>query len=198
MGLKNSLIIVLHEIYGINQHMEMVCGKYSLAGYDIMCPDLIGLDQSFSYDMQEEAYRHFINCIGFDQAFKQVKQLAVKARAQYRHIYLLGYSIGATIAWLCSGEDNLCDGVIGYYGSRIRDFTNTIPKCPVLLFFPENEKSFNVQELVDVLGKRNMDVHILSGKHGFGDPFSGNYCDESFRESERLVDEFLRKYRGKK
>ncbi|KOA18466.1 carboxymethylenebutenolidase [Clostridium homopropionicum DSM 5847] len=190
---SDSVIIVLHEIYGINQHIRMACEKFSTNGYDIICPNLIHVNQPFSYDLQEEAYRHFINNIGFYSATKQVKQLILEAKEKYNHVYLLGYSIGATIAWLCSNGENMCDGIIGYYGSRIRDYMNITPKCPALLIFPTEEKSFNVQELVDSLGKCNIDAFILNGKHGFSDPFSENYCAQSFEKAERLVSNFLKK-----
>lgn len=189
----NSVIIVLHEIYGINQHMKMVCEKYSNDGYDIICPNLIGLNHPFNYQLQEEAYHHFMDDIGFDLAFKQVKQILMQAKKQYRYVFLLGYSIGATIAWLCSSEDSMCDGIIGYYGSRIRDYMNITPKCPVLMIFPTYEKSFNVKELVDSLKRMNIDAHMISGNHGFSDPFSKKYCLQSFEEAEKLSDEFLKK-----
>jgi len=188
---SDSVIIVLHEIYGINQHIRMVCEKFSMNGYDIICPNLIQMNQPFSYDLQEEAYEHFMSNIGFHSAVQQVKQLIIQAKQEYKYVYLLGYSIGATIAWLCSGEDNMCNGIIGYYGSRIRDYINITPKCPVLLIFPTEESSFNVQELVDSLEKWGIDVYILGGKHGFSDPFSKNYCAQSYEKAERLVDNFL-------
>lgn len=189
----DSVIIVLHEIYGINQHIQMVCEKFSMKGYDIICPNLIELAEPFNYDLQEEAYQHFINNIGFDSAVQQAKQVIIQAKKQYRNIYLLGYSIGATIAWLCSGEENICNGIIGYYGSRIRDYMNINPKCPVLLIFPTEEDSFNVEELVNSLEQRNISVYMLNGKHGFSDPFSKNYCVQSFEKAEKLVDSFLKK-----
>ncbi|MHC1683081.1 MAG: dienelactone hydrolase family protein [Clostridiaceae bacterium] len=189
---SHSVIIVLHEIYGINHHIQMVCEKLSKKGYDIICPNLLGLNQPFNYHSQEEAYQHFTNNVGFDSAVQQVKQVITQARKQYRQIYLLGYSIGATIAWLCGGEENICDGIIGYYGSRIRDYTNITPQCPSLLIFASEEKSFNVQELVNTLEKRNSNVFILKGKHGFCDTFSRNYCEQSFEQAEKLADNFLR------
>jgi len=190
---SDSVIIVLHEIYGINQHIQMVCEKFSLNGYDIICPNLIGMTEPFDYDFQEVAYTHFINNVGFDSAVQHVKQVIIEVKKQYRNIYLLGYSVGATIAWLCSGEENMCNGIIGYYGSRIRDYINITPQCPVLLIFPEEENSFNVEELVNSLEKSNANVNILKGKHGFSDPFSKNYCVQSVEKAEKLVDSFLKK-----
>lgn len=188
---SDSLLIILHEIYGINGHMEMMCRKFAGDGYDIICPNLIHTHEPFSYDQQEEAYNHFMTNIGFDSAVKEVKQLIKQAKKQYSQVYLLGYSIGATIAWICSNEENICDGIIAYYGSRIRDYINFISKCPALLIFPSEEKSFDVKELADYLKERSIDVHILTGKHGFGDAFSKNYREQSFRKAEKLVDKFL-------
>lgn len=188
----DSVIIVLHEIYGINQHIQMVCEKFSMNGYDIICPNLIGLSEPFNYDSEEEAYKQFMNNIGFDSAVQQVIELIIQAKKQYRYVYLLGYSVGATIAWLCSGEENMCNGIIGYYGSRIRDYMDITPKCPALLIFPTEENSFNVQELVNSLGKWNIDVYMLNGKHGFSDSFSKNYCAQSLKKAEKLVDDFLK------
>lgn len=190
---NDAVIIVLHEIYGINQHIQTVCIRFSMKGYDVICPNLISVDEPFNYDLQEKAYRHFVSNVGFDSAVRQVKQLIVKVKKHYKHIYLLGYSIGATIAWLCSEEENMCSGIIGYYGSRIRDYGNINPKCPVLLIFAETENSFNVQELTSSLKEINTDVYILKGKHGFSDPFSENYCAQSFEKAESLAEEFLKK-----
>lgn len=190
---SNSAIIVLHEIYGINQHMEMVCRKFSKAGYDIICPNLIDKEHSFSYEAAEEAYQHFMKNIGFDVALNQVKQAAIEAKQEYQNVYIVGYSIGATIAWLCSNDDNVCDGIIGYYGSRIRDYTYIKPKCPVLLIFADQEKSFNVKETADSLKRENIELHILSGKHGFYDPYSCSYCSSSAEEAEMLINNFLEK-----
>ena len=100
--------------------------------------------------------------------------------------------MGATIAWLCSGERNICSGIIGYYGSRIRDYMNITPKCPTLLIFPTEENSFNVEELVVSLERRNINVYMLNGKHGFSNPFSKSYCAESFEKAEKLVDNFIK------
>ena len=189
---SDSVVIVLHEIYGINAHIQTVCERLFTKGYKIICPNLIGLNHPFNYDSEEEAYHHFMNNIGFDSAVQQVKQVIAGAKKEYKHVYLLGYSVGATIAWLCSDEENSCDAIIGYYGSRIRDYSSINPKCPVLLIFPTEEKAFNVQKLVNSLEKKNICVYMLDRKHGFSDPFSKNYCLQSFEKGEELVDKFLK------
>ncbi|MEG6586791.1 dienelactone hydrolase family protein [Dendrosporobacter sp. 1207_IL3150] len=176
---SDTVIIVLHEIYGINEHIINVCKELSKRKYDIIIPNLLKDRIKFSYDQEERAYNYFMNNIGFEGSLNQLKQILFNVRPHYKKVYLLGYSIGATLAWLCS-QTKLCDLVVGFYGSRIRDNPTVVPKCPTLLFFPTEEKSFDVDDLIIKLTKiDNITVKKICGKHGFADPFSKNYNNKS-------------------
>lgn len=207
---SDTLIIVLHEIYGINGHITQVCEQLSEEGYDVICPDLLDGRPPFSYEQKEEAYRYFMNFIGLEAASKRVTFLLRQEEPRYQNIFLLGYSVGATAAWLCSvsadreGESfhfggNLikCSGIICYYGSRIRDYTDVTLHCPALLLFGEEEKSFDPAELKETLVTAELaELHILKGKHGFADPGSEYYLEESAREADRMVKEFIGRIEG--
>lgn len=189
---SDSVIIVLHEIYGINQHMRQVCELYRLAGFDVICPNLLNLNKPFDYADEKEAYQYFIKNVGFNLAAEQVRNLIAQVKPKYKQVFVIGFSIGATIAWLCSDLDIGSDGIIGYYGSRIRDYLYINPKCKTLLIFPSKEKSFCVNDLIVTLKKKiNTNVYMLCGNHGFSDPFSLNYYEESYIAAEKLVIDFL-------
>lgn len=209
---SDTLIVVLHEIYGINDHIAGVCKSLADMGYDVICPDLLDDKPPFDYVREEEAYLYFMNFVGMELSVKKVTFLLRQEENAYRQIFLLGYSVGATIAWLCSGDSAKCSdifpycgsvhklsGVIGCYGSRIRDYTQLIPRCPVLLLFPEEEKSFDPHVLQAELSKKEMTaVHILKGKHGFADPYSPHYNEASAREAERITKEFIERLAANK
>jgi dienelactone hydrolase len=188
----DTLIIVLHEIYGINRHIEEVCKHFSQCGYDVECPDII--DRSFEYSEQEIAYRYFIDNIGFEAGFKEVNKLVLEYKSSYKNIFIVGFSIGATIAWLCSGVNDFCSGIICVYGSRIRDYTHVIPKCPILLIFPTCESSFDVGSLTGILKDKNVETHILKGEHGFANPYSAVYNEQSSIKLYTLMEEFIQKF----
>lgn len=196
LGYKNShkaLIVVLHEIYGINHHIRAVCHDFTRAGFDVICPNLLGVDHPFTYEQETAAYDYFRQRIGFEFAASQIKTLLREKRIEYRKIVLVGFSIGATIAWLCSGDAGLCDGMIGWYGSRIRDFPALNPRCPVLLFFPEEEKSFDIPEVIASLEtKDQVTVKIFEGRHGFADPYSQKFNPKSNKRSRRIAANFIR------
>ena len=198
---SDTLIVVLHEIYGINDHITRLCQEIADGGYDVVCPDLLDDKPYFDYAREEEAYRYFMNFIGFESAAKQVTFLLRQEESRYKRIFLLGSSVGATVAWLC-GVDSVktdetfhyggslvkCSGIICLYGSRIRDYLEVSLKCPALLIFAEEEGSFDPRELQTQLERmEGAEVHILKGKHGFADPCGPSYNESSAREANFLI-----------
>ncbi|SMD09444.1 dienelactone hydrolase family protein [Sporomusa malonica] len=176
---SDIVIVVLHEIYGVNNHIVSTCKQLSKYKVDVIAPNLLNDKEPFNYEQEEMAYSYFMNNIGFATATNQVKEVLYHARNNYKEVYVLGYSIGATLAWLCS-ETGLCDLIIGFYGSRIRSYLFIEPKCPCLLFFPTSEQSFNVDDLIlDLSHVENVHIKKLDGHHGFADPFSRNYNKQS-------------------
>ncbi|VHS88092.1 hydrolase [Clostridioides difficile] len=172
---SNIAIVVLHEIYGVNNFIKDVCQKYYKGGYDVFCPELLGEKRVFSYLKAQEAYDFFINNVKFD-IYKKVEKLINGLKSEYKHVFVVGYSIGATIAWRCS-ENSLCDGIICCYGSRIRDYMDVIPTCPILLVFAKYD-SFDVDYVSSQLSRReNIQIEILDANHGFIDTYSKNYSN---------------------
>jgi dienelactone hydrolase len=120
--------------------------------------------------------------VGFSSAVKQVNSIIKEIKPKYKYIFILGFSIGATIAWLCSDGDTKCNGIIGYYGSRIRDYLQVAPKCKTLLIFPSIEKSFDVNALIAALDRKtNISVYMLNGLHGLNNPFFQYITYESLK-----------------
>ena len=61
-----------------------------------------------------------------------------------------------------------------------------------MLYFPEEEPSFSVNELVETLYNKNIDVHEFKGKHGFGDSYSKKYNAESSQLTFNKTVSFLK------
>ncbi|MFZ7945911.1 dienelactone hydrolase family protein [Neobacillus sp. 19] len=187
---SDTAVIVVHEIYGINHHMKHICKLLSEKNVDVICPNLLNQEEPFEYVQEEVAYQNFIENVGFLNASDKIKRIVGEIRDNYKKIYIVGFSVGATIAWLCSEEKGL-DGMVGYYGSRIRNYVEICPLCPVMLFFPEKEPSFNVDELITYLEEKNIEIHKCKGQHGFSDPYSQRYNATSAKEAfNKTVDFF--------
>lgn len=181
---SDTAIVVLHEIYGINKNIESKCDKLNDHGYDVFCPNLLDRKEAFNYVDEAAAYNNFIQCIGIEKPAKRIESIVKELKKVYQHVFILGFSMGATIAWLC-GEDGCQDGIICFYGSRIRDYVSIEVRCPVALYFAEKEKSFDVDQLIyNLKNKRNIEeIKKYKGEHGFADEFSKNYNSESYERS---------------
>ncbi|MGE6400389.1 dienelactone hydrolase family protein [Bacillus cereus] len=190
---KKLALVAIHEIYGVNDHMQHVIDRFTSSHINVFCPNLLQSQHAFHYSDEEKAYQHFMNHIGFDDGKEQIEELITSLSSSYTHIGLLGFSVGATITWLCSNNSKI-DFIIGCYGSRIRDYVHIKPTCATLLIFPEQEASFSVSSLMQTLQQQNnplLEINQLHGEHGFLNPYTEKYNEHSTKQAYNLIDSFL-------
>ena len=190
---KKPLVILLHEIYGVNEQIKYFFNRFIDEGFDVLAPDLLQ-KEPFPYEQEEDAYRYFMNQIGFNKSVNKVAQLIQLNRDKYDQVYVVGFSVGATIAWLSS--EYKVDGIVGFYGSRIRDYSEIVPGCPALLYFAIKEKSFDVYDLEKKIRiKSNVSVNVVDAEHGFMNPFIKTYDSQKSTECLRDAIVFLKRIR---
>ncbi|MDR4901132.1 dienelactone hydrolase family protein [Bacillus mycoides] len=190
---KKLALVAIHEIYGVNDHMHHVIDRFTTSHIDVFCPNLLQLQNAFHYSDEEKAYQYFMNQIGFDDGKEQIEEFITCLSNSYTHIGLIGFSVGATISWLCNNNPRI-DFIIGCYGSRIRDYVHIKPTCATLLIFPEQEASFSVSSLMKALQQQNnplLEINQLHGEHGFLNPYTEKYNEHSTKQAYNLIDSFL-------
>jgi|GEM_PF-5737248 len=130
--------------------------------------------------------------IGFEKATSQVAEVLQNQRPIYQHIVVMGFSVGATVAWLLAGYTGLCDGSVGYYGSRIRHYTNIIPKVPALLLYGQSEPAFDLSALLQTLARTpEVILEQYPALHGFSNPYSSHYQPVAASLADEDVQQFL-------
>ncbi|HEX3021809.1 MAG TPA: dienelactone hydrolase family protein, partial [Lachnospiraceae bacterium] len=85
---SSTAILVLHEIYGINSFIKDICAQYHKEGFDVYSPNLYGNEKCFSYENAEEAYRYFIDEVGFDIA-KNMIHLINNLKKSYKKVIVV-------------------------------------------------------------------------------------------------------------
>lgn len=188
----SKAVILLHEIYGINNHIHREHKIWKQKGFDVYVPELFPHATPYEYSQQEVAYRHFIDNTGFDTA--KVTSLISELRGRYTTLLLVGYSVGATLAWLAA-RSGKCDGIICYYGSRIREYMDIAPSCPALILIARHEKSFNTRVMEQYLQKLpNVHCAMFDACHGFCDADSPSFNSDIADEASEKVDLFIEHY----
>lgn len=192
-GNVKKAAIILHEIYGVNDFIEGMSDEFIKLGFDVFCPRMY--KACFTYSEADKAYEHFLGVVGFDYS-TEVEQFLEKLKVDYAQVLIVGFSVGATVAWRCC-ENSMCDGIICFYGSRIRDYPELKPACPVLLLFAERD-SFDVVDVISQLAeKANAEIHSFPASHGFVDQHSENYDKEQAIYAMGCVNDFLMKHFSK-
>lgn len=183
-------IFILHEIYGVNDFIKMQAEAYSNANTTVECISLYSDNRIFPYEQEQEAYEYFINEVGFDAPLEKITKIILEARTHYDEVLLIGFSVGATLAWRLSTLP--LQGVVCVYGSRIRQYLDVIPSCPTLVILPSHEKSFNVHELKETFNLfPSVHTRQYLGQHGFMDIHNSNYCYGSYSQTQDEISQFL-------
>lgn len=191
---SKRLVLLLSEIYGINDHIMSYAASYSEIGFDVAVPNFLQLKKPFDYPNEDLAYKVFTETIGFDTASEIIKCKISKLSEEYEEVHLVGFSIGATIAWICSETEGV-SSVTGYYGSRIRDYLDIHPRVPALLIYGEVERSFDVEQMISKIESTNVIGVSFPAHHGFADCYSSTFHQTSCEEAWKIAIEFLGTFR---
>ncbi|WP_083244588.1 MULTISPECIES: dienelactone hydrolase family protein [Lysinibacillus] len=184
-------IFILHEIYGINQFIKEQAQSYLDEYTSVCCVSLYPEGKSFSYKQEQQAYDYFLHTVGFDAPLEMLSKKLLEACEKYDEVVLIGYSVGATLAWRLSTLP--LHRVICVYGSRIRQFLDVQPSCPTLIILPSYESSFDVNAIKQELGhKFNVQTEQYQGHHGFMDTYNSNFCPASYLQAHAKILNFLR------
>ena len=158
----NKHIIIIHEVYGVTGNLKALREYLVKLGYSVSLPSLY--EDNYTGSDEQESYERFYSCVGIEKSCRIVDEIVRENTDS--EIILLGFSVGATIAWLSSTNERI-DKIIGLYGSRIRHYLEIEPVNRAYLFFCR-ERTFDVEDLQTVLqSRKNVLSAIIPGEHGF-------------------------------
>src|SRR6266567_4494769 len=119
-------IVVLQEIFGVNEYMRTVCDWYASHGFVAICPDLFWRQEpgiQVTDRSEAEWQKAFSLYQGLDEA-KAVEDSAAAAEFLRKHpacngrVGAVGFCLGGNLAWLLSVRFKP-DCAVGYYGVGI-------------------------------------------------------------------------------
>lgn len=185
---NNKAVVLLHEIYGINTHIINVKNYWLRQGFDVYTPELFPHKKTYTYLQQDIAYQAFLNNTGFRP--ESITSLVSNLKRGYDKLIIIGYSVGATYAWL-SAKQFEPDGIVCYYGSQIRHHVDSVPLCPVLTILAKKE-NFDVTAMHEqLISKHNVKSYLFDAAHGFCDPHCLSYDQTLSKIALKRVKNFI-------
>ncbi|MEK6333524.1 MAG: dienelactone hydrolase family protein [Acidobacteriota bacterium] len=204
-------IVVLQEIFGVNQFLRDVCEWYAARGFVALCPDLFwrqepGVDMSDK--TEAEWQKAFALYQGLDEA-KAVDDSAAAVAFLRQHpacsgrVGAVGFCLGGNLAWLLSTRFKP-DCAVGYYGVSIEKTLNEAANLssPLMLHIAGKDQYCPpaAQQLIHEALDQNSLVTIHDypeQDHAFG-RLGGEHYDEKSAELAHLrtLEFFVRNLAG--
>ncbi|MHC8300254.1 dienelactone hydrolase family protein [Pseudomonas sp. ZS1P83] len=177
---KGPGIVLIQEIFGVNEHIRSVAEQYAADGYLVIAPDLFwrsGERIELGYD--EAGWKRAVELMNATDIGKAQKDIelaidALKAQPGLDGgIASIGYCFGGLLSYH-TAANGLVDVAIAYYGGGIQnqlDRANEI-EVPLLMHFGEQDSHISL-EAVEKIAERfdtNDNVEIVvypEAEHGF-------------------------------
>jgi len=183
-GAARAGLVVIQEVFGVNDHIRRVCDGFAAEGYAVIAPALFDrAERGVALDYDEAGLargREIRTALGWDDPLRDVAA-AVTALGGAGPAGVIGYCWGGSLAWLAATRlDVAC--AVGYYGGQIAAFVDERPRCPVLLHFGERDPIIPAEDVGRIREAHpEVPVHVYPAGHGFNCDARSDYDGESAR-----------------
>jgi len=196
-------VVVIQEIFGVNDVMRGITDSFAEAGYVTLCPDLFWRLEPgivLSDQSEQEWARAFELFNGFDLD-KGVSDLEATISALGAldgctgKVGAVGFCLGGRLAYLTATRTDV-DAAVGYYGVMLTEHLGEEIKAPLILHMP-SEDEYAPKEQQDQIkaaldGNDRVTIYSYEGQdHAFARA-GGKHFDQASADAarERTLDHF--------
>lgn len=180
---KGSLVII-QEIFGVNQHIRDVVDEYAREGYATLAPqifDRVRRDVELGYgpDGMNEGLKLAFTEVSREHVLVDL-QAAVEEIGKYGNVGIIGYCYGGLMSWLSACEVRGLSAAVVYYGGGIANELSRSPDCPVLMHFGEEDTMIPMDQVESIRNSLpDAEVYTYSAGHGFNCDHRDSYDRKS-------------------
>ena len=172
-GARKGGVVVIQEIFGIDEHIRRDVDRWADLGYEAIAPSL--------YDRREPGFTAGHDPAGLsagvtharatplDQALADVDACRA-AMASAGKVFVVGYCYGGSLTWLAACQLEGFAAGSSYYGSLVQANADKIPKCPVILHLGRKDAGIPADEVKAAVQAANPGVAVYiyeDAGHGF-------------------------------
>jgi carboxymethylenebutenolidase len=171
LGPSRGGVVVVQEIFGVNQHIRAVAARFAAAGWSAIAPSLfdrIETGVELGYDTPGFARgRELVGKLEMPLVLADM-QAAIDALQNLGKVGSVGYCWGGAIVWLAASRLERLSTAVSYYGSRIVNYMEERPRVPTMLHVGRADASLPIEKVRE-LGRRypELAIHEYEAGHGF-------------------------------
>lgn len=172
-GKPRGGIVLIQEIFGVNEHIRAVADDYAAEGYLVVAPAI--------FDRAERGVELAYDKPNMDRGVALRGQIptektlldvaaAVEALKGAGRVAIVGYCYGGSLAWLGAARIPGLAAAVGYYGGMIAKHLDEKPACPVMLHFGEKDQGIpltDVEKIRAAVDPTKVEVFTYPAGHAF-------------------------------
>lgn len=203
-------ILLIQEIFGVNDHIKDIAARLSKLGYVVLAPDLFWrIKPNIELGYSEDDFSTALNYMERFDEEEGMSDLKHAANALRNHsactgrIGAIGFCLGGKLSYRLAAQTNL-NVAISYYGVDIDKHLNEADKikCNTMMHFASEDKYVSQESYKTIESsltpRGNFKIHYYEGvDHGFNcdvrDSYNKEAADLAWSRSIELFENELKK-----
>lgn len=172
-GQRKGGIVVIQEIFGLDQYVLADVERWSALGFEVLAPSIF--DRAVPSYVAGRAPEDFqtgvahVNAIGTAKMLSDI-QACIDELASRGPVYAVGYCLGGSLVWLAASKLKGLTAGAAYYGSMIAANAELPLNAPVIVHLGRKDSHIPADTVAAKLAAAHPDVpvHIYENSgHGF-------------------------------
>jgi carboxymethylenebutenolidase len=191
-------IVVIQEIFGVNNHMRNMCERFAAHGYAVCAPavyDRVQRGFEVGYTADDIAKGRDVR-MKLDDAKLMLDVEAAAAFLKPRKLGIVGYCFGGTVAWWGATRSKSFAAASSWYGGGVAGTKDEAASCPVQFHLGEKDASIPMSDVEAIKAAQpKAETYVYMGaQHGFGCDERGSYSEPDYELAQRRTLDFFAKH----
>jgi len=193
-------VLVIQEIFGVNEHIRNVCDGFAKDGYVAIAPAVFDrVERGVETGYDGEAMRRAISIVTQLKPGDVLRDLqaGINELLKVGKVGVVGYCYGGTMTWAAACRLEGVSAASSYYGGQIVKQIDAVPKAPVIMHFGEKDAMIPMTD-IDKMRAAHPDspIYTYPAGHGFNCEGRADYHAESAKLAKQRTLELFAKYVG--
>ncbi|MEX0941730.1 MAG: dienelactone hydrolase family protein [Pseudomonadales bacterium] len=173
-------VVVVQEIFGVNNHIREVSDSFAAEGYVAIAPAIFDRAEKgveLGYEGDDITRGASIARGKLDMATTLTDlQAAIDHAGQFGKVGIVGYCFGGLLTWMCAAKATGLACASGYYGGGIINANDLQPIVPTILHFGNKDAHIPLGDVEQIKDAHpEVAVHVYDADHGFNCDHRASY-----------------------
>ncbi len=180
-GPARGAVVVVQEIFGVNDHIRSVVDRYAAAGYLAIAPAIFdrerpGIELGYTPEDIEVGRGIASGSLDFQNVLADVAAAGAVAREAGK-VGVVGYCFGGRVTAACAIHlPDVFDAAASYYGGGTVGLIDQTPVVPMIMHFGERDHAIPIDDVNKIAAAwPDATVYVYDAEHGFNCDHRGSF-----------------------